>query len=237
MSLAANAVTPIVGVDGCAGGWVAATFHSISVFNSIDALIEHFPAQARILIDMPMGLPEIGPRDLEVKARQCLPKGKSSSVFAIPCRRAIYADDYRRACAINLDVQGKKFSIQTWNICRKICELDRLLLAKPALTKRVFESHPELAFAVLAGGQALPPKKKIEGFEARLLILSEYIQGVQLLVETALSNYRRATLAKDDVLDALVLAVTGSMEQTILNDSADRDEKGIPIRMLIPAVR
>lgn len=223
-------------MDGCAGGWVAATFNSIMVFERIDALIEHFPVRSRILVDMPMGLPEIGPRDLEVKARQCLPKGKASSVFAIPCRRAIYADDYKRACAINLEVQGKKFSIQTWNICRKICELDRALLVKPALTKRVFESHPELAFAVLAGGEVLPPKRTIEGFEARLLILSRYIEGVESLVGRALSKYRRATLAKDDVLDALVLTVTGSIDQTILDDSARRDEKGIPIRMLVPAL-
>lgn len=227
----------MVGVDGCAGGWVAATFNSIMVFERIDTLIEHFPVRSRILIDMPMGLPEIGPRDLEVKVRQCLPKGKASSVFAIPCRRAIYADDYKRACAINLEVRGKKFSIQTWNICRKICELDRVLLAEPALTQRVFESHPELAFAVLAGGEALPPKRTIEGFEARLLILSQHIEGVEPLVDTALSSYRRATLAKDDVLDALVLAVTGSTDQTILNDSARCDEKGIPIRMLVPALQ
>lgn len=155
-------------------------------------------------------------------------------MFSIPCRAAIYADDYRQACEVNQQVQGKKFSIQTWNICRKIQELDRFLVRHPEARDHFYESHPELAFARLAGGVALPSKKSLEGFNLRLALLRQHLPDVEALVQRTLTATKRAQVAKDDVLDALVLSITGALANEALIDSAGRDERGIPIRMVIP---
>ena len=223
-----------VGVDGCRAGWVAASFDGIRLFPDIDSLLAGFAPAARFLIDIPMGLPEVGPRDLEVQARRQLPPKKTSSVFAIPCRAAIYAADYQQACQTNQQVQGKKFSIQTWNICQKIRELDTYLIEHPAACHRVYESHPELAFSRLAGDHVLPSKKTVEGFNKRQTLLSEFMPNLTSLVQDVLDATKRAQVARDDVLDALVLWVTGTVANEQLTDSLVADERGIPIRMLIP---
>ena len=45
-------------------------------------------------------------------------------------------------------------SIQAFGIFAKIREIDSLLIARPELRSRVFESHPEVAFCRLNGDQA-----------------------------------------------------------------------------------
>ena len=54
-------------------------------------------------------------------------------------------------------------SIQAFGIFSKIREIDTLLIARPELRKRIFELHPEVAFARLNGETPMSLPKKIAG--------------------------------------------------------------------------
>ena len=130
---------------------------------------------------MPIGLPEntydIRP---ETEGRKIL-SSRSSCIFTVPCRQAVYEDDYYKANEINRDVLGKGLSKQSFSICSKIKEIDKFLNNAPEFENRLLESHPEICFAMLNfdGTMAMPifeNKKTEEGMERRLEVLSRYYE-------------------------------------------------------------
>ena len=226
----------VAGVDGCAGGWLLATRNQTpALFSTFRQLLLAHP-KTILLVDIPMGLPSLSARDLESQARKLLPC-RSSSLFPVPCRDAVYAASYGEACDINLRYLGKKLSKQTWNICSKIREVDELLCDDSSWQARIVESHPELAFFLLSTNGTRYSKKTAEGVEERLDILEGYYQPVRRWYQLALETYPRKLVARDDILDALVLMVVGSVGQTVLTDSCGADEMGLRIRMALPECR
>ncbi|MGX5843472.1 DUF429 domain-containing protein [Mesorhizobium sp. ArgA1] len=175
---------PLAGVDGCKAGWIAvhrgpSVSPSVTVFRSFAALLDALPADAVIAVDMPIGLPDFsqkGGRGPEALVRPQL-GARQSSVFAIPSRAALYADTndfttveawyeaHRRASEIAKATSDppRGVSIQAFGIFDKIREIDALLLARPELRSRVFESHPEVAFSRLNGEKPMTLPKKIKG--------------------------------------------------------------------------
>ncbi|RRH94652.1 DUF429 domain-containing protein [Mesorhizobium tamadayense] len=173
----------LAGVDGCKTGWIAIhrepdAAPSVSVFPSFQALLDALPG-ATIAVDMPIGLPDFsgrGGRGPEALVRPLL-GARQSSVFAIPSRAALYADTsdfttveawyaaHRRASAVAFATSDppRGVSIQAFGIFAKIREIDAVLIARPDLRGRIFESHPEVAFCRLNGGKAMTLPKKIKG--------------------------------------------------------------------------
>ncbi|MDX8446454.1 DUF429 domain-containing protein [Mesorhizobium captivum] len=173
----------LAGVDGCKAGWIAVhrtdgAEPSVSVFPSFQALLDALP-DATIAVDMPIGLPDFssrGGRGPEALVRPLL-GARQSSVFAIPSRAALYADTsdfttieawyaaHRQASKVAIATSDppRGVSIQAFGIFAKIREIDALLIARPDLRGRVFESHPEVAFCRLNGGAAMTLPKKIKG--------------------------------------------------------------------------
>jgi predicted RNase H-like nuclease len=226
-------VAGIGGVDGCAGGWLLASMgQPVDLFCSFGALLKAHPTKT-LLVDIPMGLPDKVARDLESQARKLLP-GRPGSLFPVPCRQAVYASSYEEACKTNSRHLGKKLSKQTWNICSKIREVDRLLCGDASLQERVYESHPELAFYLLSPDGPHHSKKTRDGIAERLNILETYYGPVHEYYDRALRKYPRKLVARDDVLDAMILMVLGSLDQTVLVDSSGKDEQGLKIRMTLP---
>jgi len=174
----------LVGVDGCKAGWLAVIRKPGSaaeayVVDSFAALVTVLPADAVIAVDMPIGLPDFthhGGRGPESLVRRFLGE-RQSSVFSIPSRAAVYATDedfttterwyeaHREASHVARETSDppRGVSIQAFGIFSKIRELDRLLIARPELRDRVFESHPEAAFWRLNGARAMALPKKIKG--------------------------------------------------------------------------
>ena len=150
-----------LGIDGCRAGWAVALevegVLKVRVFETLAQMIEETGA-TRVVIDMPIGLPEHQDREVESLARARLGSRKAS-VFNVPVRSAVYAPTFEAACALNFEAKGKKISLQSWYLCPKIKELDGLLRHDESLRLRVFEGHPELAFAVLNGSPMLASKK------------------------------------------------------------------------------
>jgi predicted RNase H-like nuclease len=231
-----------IGVDGCKKGWFAVALDSadnwkINVFKAFTHLWDACNPVSLVLIDIPIGLPDSGRRICDLETRRILGR-RGSSVFAVPSRKALQAGTYRQACAINKRVNGVKLSIQTWNIRAKIKEVDTWVSNNPKAQPRIRESHPELCFWALAGGHAMVyPKKSAQGHAERCAILEKNEPQTGAIVNQALARFRRKDLARDDILDALVLAVSarlssGAPKTVPLNPP--KDDKGHPMEIVYP---
>ncbi len=221
-----------VGVDGCRGGWVACPSNGpIRLFPGFAELVDSYPG-ATFLVDIPQGLTQAVERDLESVIRARLP-GQTSSVFPVPSREAVYADSFEEACRINKRNHGKKLSLQAWYICPKIREVDQALLRTPSWQRRIYESHPELCFRGMSDGRILAPKKTKEGQSERLGLLREHIDA-DAVFEQAVADYPRKLVAKDDILDAMVLMLVAAAGYVLLRGDVRRDEKGLAIRLACP---
>jgi predicted RNase H-like nuclease len=165
-------------------------------------LVYSQPILQLITLDIPIGLPEAGPRECDRKARRLLGPGRASSVFPAPIRPVLGAANYGEACNLRFQVEGKKLSLQTWAIIRKIQDVDTVLRQDRELQTRVREIHPEVSFYVLAGERPLQySKKRKAGREERRRLL-EPVFGRWL--HSALAERDRLASAEDDVLDAFV---------------------------------
>ena len=171
------------GVDGCRGGWVLAVLNSarsvveLRVLRTFaEVVIETFRARLT-LIDIPIGLPSAAfPRDRlpDRIARENLGP-RASSVFPVPAREAVWADDYQTACDLNQRLLGWRLSKQSWGICPKIREVDAVFRLHRDLQQRIRETHPELCFRLLNGGRPLEnPKKSRAGLRIRRELLRSW---------------------------------------------------------------
>lgn len=107
-------------------------------------------------------------------------------------------------------------SAQAFYLTPKIEEVDAFIRGNRNTC--LYEAHPELAFAVLNGGESIrPPKRSTPGFELRYELLAP-IAGSACLDE-ALASYPRKDVARDDVLDAFAVLITA---QRILTRTARR---------------
>ncbi|MGB5209114.1 MAG: DUF429 domain-containing protein [Gammaproteobacteria bacterium] len=234
-----------VGVDGCRGGWFFFAHsdggYCWGVARRFDQIMCDIQIPCRVMVDIPIGLagPSCPVRPCDMLARRRLGR-RSASVFSTPSRTALGGRDYADASQRNHQVTGRKLSRQCWNLFPRIREVDAWLSAHRQTKRMVFESHPELCFAALAGGQPMTHYKKTEtGFSERLALLSAHWPAAPAAVEEALANLPRSIAARDDMLDALVLAITASCDEHELESipaNPGRDQTGLPMSMTFPRV-
>jgi predicted RNase H-like nuclease len=233
-------MTRVLGVDGCRGGWFGVFIDAnlaweLRLETTPGRLLDERPAASQVLVDMPVGLAAGSPRACDTEARRLLAPWRNASVFPVPCRAAVRADTYVQACRINQECLNRKLTRQTWNICDKIRQLDELLLSRPEWRQRLHESHPEVCFVGLHGGPMRHAKRSSEGLEERLALLERYYSRSRALYHAALDAWPRKQLARDDVVDALVLAVT-AMQPAECRRRLPRvpqvDELGLPMEIV-----
>ena len=228
-----------IGVDGCKSGWFAVTLArdekwKTDLFFSVADLWERNKTASMILIDIPIGLIGKGRSDRECDraARQMLGPGRSASIFTPPCREALSAKSYVEACEINKQITGKKISIQTWFIMIKINEVDNFIRNCKEALSIIKEAHPEVCFSALAGGSMKYSKNSEDGFQERRNILIKRFPQTDHVVDHSLKRYKRKDVKKDDILDALVNAVTAKLGHHFLVSmpkNVNYDLKGIPM--------
>lgn len=171
-------MTTVVGVDGCAGAWVAA------VLGPGTALRLHWCADIEVVvglargagatvigIDMPIGLPDDAPRPSDRAARVLLGP-RRSTLFPTPVRAVLDADDYPDALARSRAACGRGLSKQAWNLVPAIRAVrSAALAAHRGDGPRFVEVHPETSFTVMAG-RPLAAKRLPEGVAARVEALA-----------------------------------------------------------------
>ena len=234
----------LAGVDGCRTGWIVALVKPAGDDVRV-RVVPHFldicaapEAPAIVAIDMPIGLPERIPpagRGPEQAVRPLL-GARQSSVFSVPSRAAVYAPDFREACRIALTTSDppRQVSIYLFMIAPKICEVDQALRADKALTSRVFECHPEVAFWRLNGERALTEPKKVKGVPyGPGLALRRQLLIAAGLPATVVEAAPPRGAARDDLLDALACAmiarrIHAGMAKPFPTEPR-RDEYGLPM--------
>lgn len=232
----------VVGVDGCKAGWFTVSLteeghFDIDVFAGVSALWKKHNRASVILIDIPIGLKESGSQErlCDIEARRLLGP-RQFSVFRVPCRAAIYAKTYEEACSINERNTGKRLSRQIWNIALKIREVDMLLSNSELVRLSFRETHPELCFWALAGGHPMKhPKRTEAGFSERKQLLQSVYPQANEIVSYALDTYRPNQVKEDDILDALVAAVTATAGQEKLvsiPEPPQFDSRGLRMEMV-----
>ena len=243
-----------VGVDGCPYGWFGVGFNAsgeyeLKKFSSFAGLVEHYAAAELILVDMPIGLPE-GPakRPCDPEARKALGPPRASSVFPAPTRQAteyLVRNPGNKHCAkaVQRKITMKSLAIQTLAIMPKIAEVDRVMLARQP---KVREVHPEICFWALNNRHSMRfSKKKLEGIEERLCVLERVEPKARSIYKAGYDNFYRKDVARDDILDALVAAVTAyrgwpdQLQVFPKNNAPERDGRGLPMEMVFwePSLR
>ncbi len=229
-----------MGIDGCRAGWFVVTLDESKNFeiSIVEKITEVFIVKKnipQILIDIPIGLPVTSKRACDKIARSYLTRMRSSSVFPVPGRKALYAADYQMACDINQQILGVKISKQTWNIRKKIIEVDQALVQSPSLKEHVRECHPEVAFWAMAGHQPMKySKRSREGVAERLSWLKSVYPQSDEIYETALRTYHRKFLSRDDIIDAIALAVTAAYALRLVSipENPQKDEQNMPMEIV-----
>ena len=131
---------------------------------------------------------------------------------------------------------GKKITQQTFAIVRKIKDIDTLLQRCSRARDIIREVHPEVCFWALAGRKPMTAsKKKREGFCERVAVLKSVRPSVGEEVNEILNRFLRKDVDRDDILDAMVAAITASAEPAglqTLPEHPTTDRFGLPMEMV-----
>ncbi|NNF41180.1 MAG: DUF429 domain-containing protein [Woeseiaceae bacterium] len=203
----------IAGIDGCKAGWFVvsadATLDSINWFiaENIDSAAHGLRDHVAAGIDIPVGIPDAGPRDCDGLARKRLSPLRGTSVFPAPIRQILKCRDHTEASDRRESIDGKRISAQLFHILHKIDEVDAYLRYRSANAPQFYEVHPELAFAALQNHTPMAHgKRTATGHAQRLALLSQSFGEANL--NAALATYPRSRVARDDILDAFAVLLS-----------------------------
>jgi predicted RNase H-like nuclease len=190
----------VLGADACRLGWVAVLaedgdFVATAIAPTFPDLLASVPGAVAVGVDIPIGLPNEGPRAADVAARAFVGP-RRSSVFPTPTRAALTAATYAEARVVSPSLSAQSFAIG-----KKILEVEA------CLEERVFEVHPEVSFAALAGSYLRHPKRTWNGQHDRRRLLAD--AGLMLP-----EHLDAGDAPVDDVLDAAVAAWSAGRKAT-----------------------
>jgi len=215
-----------IGIDGFRGGWVAVYIDEkggryFDYSHSLDNLIA--VPHTRAMIDLPVGLPDRGYRQCDVEARELV----GSRVF-LGARWGVWGFEHYKDANEHYWGKGDKgISRQLWCIRSKLREVN--IPMSPARQAKLKETHPELVFWRLAGGN-LHNKKSETGRQQRLRLLRE--QGISE-IDLWLKMRQETGIARDDMIDACVcaLAARDSKDRLPRTKKSPKDRRGIRMEM------
>ena len=219
----------VLGADGCPGGWVVAEvapgapvrWHAAADAEALLALADRLGAAA-VAADVPVGLPEQGPRACDVAAKERLGGHSASSVFPAPVRGVLQAPTYGVARMLS-----PSLSAQAYALVPRIRDVDDALRRRgPAVHDRFVECHPEVSLRALTG-RVLPRKRSAPGALLRLRSLEQAFGP--------LPDDPPAAAALDDALDALACAWTARRWATGAAEllGGETEALGTPMRIAV----
>ncbi|WP_131104253.1 DUF429 domain-containing protein [Ornithinimicrobium sufpigmenti] len=219
---------PVLGVDSTRSGWLGALLESgghgtphLIAASSLQELLEKAGDVAVVAVTVPLGLPDEGRREADVQTRRFL-RDQGSTVLTTPVRDAVYAISHSEANAFNRAASGSGVSSEAWDLRRRMQELDAWV--RQDLPALVVETHPEAAFATLAGAPLTSRRRTGDGAAERRSLLAT--GGVYLPTSAPHG------IATDDVLDACAAAWSAHRvkngEATTFPGEPQRHSDGIP---------
>lgn len=224
-----------VGVDWIKGKWLAVEVSNniarYIIFDNIREICEKYENVDLILIDVPIGLPENAEQVVQrpdKSARAYLKNThRKSSIFPVPFRQMVYADNQKEFWNIAKSL-GARTTPQSYAIIKCIRQVDEYLHNNPNWKNKLLESHPECAFQALNNGEGLEFSKHTqEGIELRVKILSKYVKNVKPLLMMTPKE------AREDILDALCLAITSKIGVKSIPENPKTDNAGLKMQILV----
>jgi predicted RNase H-like nuclease len=223
----------IAGVDGYRKRWLVAIMDHAG--RTALQLVDDFATLAGradlhlIVIDVPIGLLEIGRRHCDTLARQRIGP-RRNSVFTAPLRPMLLASSHAEASAIRRRIEEKGYSVQGFGILPLVRSVDQVMT--PALQTRIREGHPEVSFAAMAGRPLQHPKLKPAGKLERIELLRT--EFADLDDQIARFNRRGALV---DILDAYAMLWTARRVRdglaTAIPSTAQVDCRGLKAELVI----
>jgi predicted RNase H-like nuclease len=215
-----------IGIDGFRGGWVAAWIdecgnHGFDYSPTVDRLISYPHEMA--MIDIPIGLPERNYRACDEQARELL----GPHVF-LGARRDLCPFNDPAEANMHYWADGQKgISRQLWHLRCKIREIDELMTSERQ--RKFRETHPELVFWRLGGGNKLADKKTEVGRRERIVLLQN--QGFTK-VGVWLSHRFGTGIGRDDLIDACACAVAARQaKERLPRDREHVDSRDLRMEM------
>jgi len=207
-----------IGVDACSGGWLATGIidgRSIaSLYSDFKKLwLKHSDAD-RILVDIPIGLSEQGRRECDEEAKDLL-GCRGISVFYTPCQQAVRAEEYEEANKAHRKEIGEGLMKQAYNISPKIKQVAEIISEYDTAEDVILESHPEVCFYALNRQPIAYPKSSERGRKLRLHLLNQVLSDPNQEYQKIMSATLRKDVARDDILDALVLSGAAATDDLI----------------------
>ncbi|RMH28000.1 MAG: DUF429 domain-containing protein [Planctomycetota bacterium] len=230
----------VIGIDGCRAGWVVCTLDrdgvaTLRIEPDLARAVGSAPYADLALVDMPIGLVERGVRAADLAAKRLLRRW-NARVFLTPARGVFDCDSYPDANARSRELTGKGLSKQMWHIMPKIRAVDAELARHPWLAGVIRECHPEICFWGLSGSVIAENKRTEAGAARRLAVLAQIVPDAEAVVARAMKQSLRKEVARDDLIDAMVCAVTaagvwdGSLRT--LPEQPERDGRGLAMEMV-----
>ncbi|HSO94723.1 MAG TPA: DUF429 domain-containing protein [Acidimicrobiia bacterium] len=215
----------VLGVDGCRAGWIAVALERgrFAAARFAARFADLVDDEATVIgVDIPLG--SNGPiRAADGAARRLLGR-RGTSVFDPPPRDVLEAPDHGTANRWCRERHGRGVSAQAWNLAHKMLDVEPHWQRAPA---RIFEVHPELSFAAMAGSVVEDPKRTWAGHRTRARLLADVGIGVPDELGAA------GGAAPDDVLDAAAVAWSAARiaagTQRCVPDPAEHDAAGRPV--------
>jgi len=164
----------VAGCDVAKGWWVAVVTVDGRVERAVrkrsfEEVVEACPAVTTFVVDIPIGIPTDGRRAADEEARLAV-GARRNSVFSTPVRAALQASSHAAAVEANRAATGSGVSQQAWALRSMIFDVEELAEADP----RVYEGHPEVSFAQMAGEELADPKTTWNGMQRRVALLREH---------------------------------------------------------------
>ena len=142
----------VLGADVCRGSWAGIMWDGVTIKGLFASTIAELVEAANavgvvevVAIDIPIGLPDTGPRPADKEARAFVGP-RRSSVFPTPIRQALLAPNYKAARAVSLKLTERSLSAQAYALRAKILEVEDWLATASV---QVVETHPEVCFRAM----------------------------------------------------------------------------------------
>ncbi len=233
----------VAGISGCKNGWLAVlldvTGQNAPILQPLLSfwdVLNVSEQPEKIAVDIPIGFPDSaaqGGRSCDRAVRKLLGSRKSS-VFSSPCRAALIKTKYEEANHVNITSASNapKLSREMFGLFTKIREIDTRIT--PKLQERVFETHPELAFAVIRNQKPCDyPKTTKDGIEERITELRSVGFLDEFLEQDLPSNVKAV---REDILNACACAWVA--QRALLGaaqphpQKAEKDRRGLQMVIL-----